>query len=423
MINRDWERFGEEIRKTVQDAIDAQDFNRLNQTVSDTINSAVQGITKTIKSAGEAASSHRDVHPYERESHPYYQDTKPRREKPQTFYGSAYAYRRQEPVRGRLVELYRSVTAVRAGGIVMTAVGAWMGVSSFLFFLIMFLNVLFGGGFSIAEIIAAAVFFVVGAGSFALCRWGSVLRGRVKRFRSYIRILGNREYCNIRELAEGTHKNVKYVLRDLDYMLQKEWFLQGHMDEQKTCLIVSHDMYRQYLEIENSRKKSIEAQKTGELERERKIEKQSEKLSPEVRKVIEEGDAYIRKIHACNDAIPGVEISAKISRMETVIDRIFDRIEQNPEAVDDIRRMMDYYLPTTIKLLEAYKELDSQPVGGENISTSKAEIEKTLDTLSAAFEKLLDNLFQDTAWDVSSDISVLRTMLAQDGLTEDELRK
>lgn len=422
MINRDWERFGEEIRKTVQDAIDAQDFNRLNQTVSDTINSAVEGITKTIKGAGDAVSR-QDAHPYDKDAHPYAPDARPQRRKPQAFRGSAYAYRGQEPVRGRLVELYRSVTAVKVGGTVMTAVGAWMGASCFLFFLIMFLNVLFGGGFSIAEIIAAAVFFVIGVGSFALCRWGSVLRGRVKRFRSYVRILGKREYCNIRELAEGTHKNIKYVLRDLERMLQKGWFLQGHMDEQKTCLIVSHDMYRQYLEIEDGRKKSIEAQKAGELERQRELEKQGERLSPEVRKVIEEGDDYIRKIHACNDAIPGEEISAKISRMETVIDRIFDRIEQNPEAVDDIRRMMDYYLPTTIKLLEAYKELDSQPIGGENISTSKAEIEKTLDTLSAAFEKLLDNLFQDTAWDVSSDISVLRTMLAQDGLTEDELRK
>ena len=83
---------------------------------------------------------------------------------------------------------------------------------------------------------------------------------------------------------------------------------------------------------------------------------------------------------------------------------------------------MEYYLPTTIKLLEAYEELDAQPVQGENIISSKQEIEKTLDTLNTAFEKLLDDLFQDTAWDLSSDISVLNTMLAQEGLTEDGLK-
>ena len=108
--------------------------------------------------------------------------------------------------------------------------------------------------------------------------------------------------------------------------------------------------------------------------------------------------AFHRK--AANDAIPGEVISAKISRMELLVDRIFDRVEQNPDSVNDMRRMMDYYLPTTMKLLEAYEELDAQPVQGENIISSKKEIEDTIDTLNLAFEKLLDSLFQDTAWDV-----------------------
>ena len=132
---------------------------------------------------------------------------------------------------------------------------------------------------------------------------------------------------------------------------------------------------------------------------------------------------YIRKIHESNDAIPGEEISAKISRMEMLVDKIFDRVEENPETVGDLHRLMNYYLPTTVKLLEAYEELDRQPIQGDNILSSKDEIEKTLDTLNVAFEKLLDAMFQDTAWDVASDISVLKTMLAQEGLTEDGLKK
>ena len=151
-------------------------------------------------------------------------------------------------------------------------------------------------------------------------------------------------------------------------------------------------------------------------------EERRQRLSPEVRKVIEEGDAFVQKLRACNDAIPGEEISAKISHMEIVVDKIFDRVEQNPESVDDVRKLMEYYLPTTIKLLEAYEEMDDQPVGGENIQTAKAEIEATLDTLNVAFEKLLDSLFQTAAWDVSSDISVLNTMLAQEGLNGNDFR-
>ena len=102
--------------------------------------------------------------------------------------------------------------------------------------------------------------------------------------------------------------------------------------------------------------------------------------------------------------------------MEMLIQKIFERVKEDPDSLDDISRMMEYYLPTTVKLLEAYLQLCSQPVQGENIRSSRMEIEQTLDTLNDAFEKLLDSLFEDVAWDVSSDISVLHTMLAQEGL-------
>jgi hypothetical protein len=91
--------------------------------------------------------------------------------------------------------------------------------------------------------------------------------------------------------------------------------------------------------------------------------------------------------------------------------------------IKDIRKLMEYYLPTTVKLLHAYEELDHQPIQGENILSSKREIEESLDTLNIAFEKLLDSLFQNQAWDVSTDISVLKTMVAQDGLTKEDFRE
>ena len=91
--------------------------------------------------------------------------------------------------------------------------------------------------------------------------------------------------------------------------------------------------------------------------------------------------------------------------------------------IKDLDKLMDYYLPTTVKLLDAYEEMVSQPVQGENIRNSKKEIEDTLDTLNIAFEKILDSIFQNEAWDISSDISVLHTILAQEGLTRDDFQK
>ena len=143
-----------------------------------------------------------------------------------------------------------------------------------------------------------------------------------------------------------------------------------------------------------------------------------EEYSEEVRKIIEEGNSYIEKIRFCNDQISDAQFSAKLSRLELIVTKIFNCVKENPDFASDLRKFMDYYLPTTWKLIDAYRMLDQQPVEGENISSSKKEISDTLDTINAAFENLLDRFFQSTAWDISTDISVLQTMLAQEGLTD-----
>ena len=225
-----------------------------------------------------------------------------------------------------------------------------------------------------------------------------------------MKTLNGKPYGTIKDLAKGVRKPEKFVRKDLKKMIKKQMFLEGHLDKGETCLIASDEAYDQYLAAE----KNAEQMKKEAAEDPRK------KLSEEAKKVIEEGDRYIEEIRRSNDAIPGVEVSNKMYHLENVIRRIFQRVEQHPELIDDLHKFMDYYLPTTMKLLKAYEELDKQDVEGENIKTAKQEIENTLDTINTAFENLLDSFYKDTAWDVSTDISVLKTMLAQEGLTGDE---
>ena len=248
---------------------------------------------------------------------------------------------------------------------------------------------------------------------------GCIGLGRLKRFQKYKKTLGHKTYCSFEDLAKTVGRSIKSVKKDIHYMIAKSWFLEGRTDTKETCLITSNETYRQYEETQKAleQRSAEEAQK-----RMRESEKQS-RISPQVQEVLDKGEAYIKKIHASNDAIPGEEISAKIAKMEQIVEQIFQRAEEHPEIIPDLKKMMDYYLPMTVKLLDAYEDMDRQSIQGETIRASKKEIEDTLDTLNETFAKLLDSVFQDTAWDVSSDISVLHTMLAQEGLTENDFEK
>ena len=244
---------------------------------------------------------------------------------------------------------------------------------------------------------------------------GHSITSRIKRFRNYCRILNDREFCDIEELVEGTGKSKNYVVKDVQEMIKRRMFRQGHLDKQHTCLIVTEAAYQQYVQAQ----KGLEAR---EAQAKAEKEKMNDpKYSEEVRSMLIEGDKYVKNIRACNDAIQDVEISAKISRLELIVSRIFSQVEKDPSFAPELHQFMNYYLPTTQKLLNVYEELDHQPVQGQNISDTKKEIEATLDTINQAFENLLDSCYKDTAWDVSTDISVLNTMLAKEGLTGDSL--
>lgn len=418
-MNNDWEHFGEEIKQTIQDAIDTKDYSRLNQMVSDTVNHAMDCVSAGIKNGGW----YRDP----KTGQPLYGDKKNTGSRsgaenqgyrpnqgPKMSEMRNYSQNHPVPVTPR----YLKGTSVKIGGTFLAATGAVFGLTSVIFLII----TLIGSLITAFDVVSGLIIgiFAVAFISFAVMTYVGVDMVRtVGRFRQYVSVLRDREFCDIKEIASATGRDVRKVLKDVKKMITKGWFCQGHLDEKESCLMVSEHAWNQYTALMEDMKQ----RKAEEQAAQKKMQEEYDRLSPEVQKIVQAGDEYVRKIKAANDAIPGEVISAKISRMELLVDRIFDRVEQNPDSVNDMRRMMDYYLPTTMKLLEAYEELDAQPVQGENIISSKKEIEDTIDTLNIAFEKLLDSLFQDTAWDVSSDISVLHTMLAQEGLTEDGLKK
>ena len=207
------------------------------------------------------------------------------------------------------------------------------------------------------------------------------------------------------------------AIPNLREMFDKKYFPQGHVDLQRTTLMLDDETFKQSLETQ----KAYEERAAREREENAGTEKNifdTGMENAELQAAVEEGERYIRKIREANAVIPGEEISRKLRRLEELMDKIFAVLSQKPDELPKLRKFMNYYMPTTDKLVQTYRELDAQPVEGENISKAKREIEETLDTINNAYEKLLDNFYAEAAMDVSSDISVLQNLMAQEGLVE-----
>lgn len=262
----------------------------------------------------------------------------------------------------------------------------------------------------------AFIWFLV-CGMFGLSinavRKGKARIKKNKRFKTYKGVIGDKGYTDIIELSKEIGKSRGFVKRDLKKMIKEKYFLQGHFDKEENTFITSDNVYKEYLHTADIQQQYINENK----------EKQDDSISHETnvpveKSIVEEGRTYLAKIHEANEKIEDENMTEKLNTMEDIVRRIFDRVDKEPSSSDELRRMMKYYLPTTVKLLNAYIEIGGQPsYGDNNVAKSKKEIEGTLDMINEAFGNIFDNMYEDTAWDISSDISTMKTMMKQDGLT------
>ena len=402
--NQNWEEIGRNIQTLVDEAIGSQDYQKLNQTIRQTVSKAVDlggtAVKKAVDTTARAASTTGTVR--------------------QTEAKTVTVESRNLPA------LYGSANGKTVAGVLKVVGGSLLSLFTFFGFLSTAVVRMFSGASLLSfSVILTLLGFCGGVG---LLTGGIRTLGMVGRFNTYKRILGQKTYCALDKLARSVGKSSSFVRKELSRMIDDGLFLEGHMDKEGRNLITSDETYRNFeksrLALEQRQKEEAKAQLAAARSEPEPAPKAKEKArDPQVQEVLDRGNEFLRQIRKCNDAIPGAEISEKISRIELLVRRIFQRAQTHPEIIPDLKKLMDYYLPMTVKLLNAYADMDAQPVQGETIQASKQEIEDTLDTLNLAFEKLLDSVFQDTAMDVSSDISVLQTLLAQEGLVEDELTK
>ena len=306
-MNNDWEHFGEEIKQTIQDAIDTKDYSRLNQMVSDTVNHAMDCVSAGIKNGGW----YRDP----KTGQPLYGDKKNTGSRSgaenqgyRPNQGSKmsemrnYSQNRPVPVTPR----YLKGTSVKIGGTFLAATGAVFGLTSVIFLII----TLIGSLITAFDVVSGLIIgiFAVAFISFAVMTYVGVDMVRtVGRFRQYVSVLRDREFCDIKEIASATGRDVRKVLKDVKKMIGKGWFRQGHLDENEKCLIVSEDAWNQY----RSTMENIHRQQAEKEAAEERMKQEYDSLTPEIKKVIQTGDEFVKQIREANKAIPGEEISAK----------------------------------------------------------------------------------------------------------------
>ncbi len=231
-----------------------------------------------------------------------------------------------------------------------------------------------------------------------LCAWLFLLGHGIsktrlsRRQRLYMGVIGRKNSVFLSDLAGAAGVSEKRVIADIQKMLSDGILPMGYIDRASGRLVLTDQGYEPTPQAEAQPSKA------------------------EVKKEVEDDDAILREIKAVNDAIPGEEMTRKIDRIGEITKKILDYQRQNPAKAGELRQFLNYYLPTTLKLLKTYAQLDAQGVEGDNITASKKRIEDMMDKVVEGFEKQLDQLFQTDAMDIATDVEVLERMLEKDGL-------
>lgn len=220
----------------------------------------------------------------------------------------------------------------------------------------------------------------------------------------YYRIMNDKLYMNVEDIAMLANENKELVEKNLRKLIERGNFPQGHLDASGQCFMLSNDIYKEYLELEEQKKnqKLIEDKKN----------------IPDGG-IIPEGRQYVLSIKEMHLGIKLEPMSSKLDKLETVLAAIFDRVEKEPKELKKLDKLMRYYLPTTVKLIKTYSDFDNVISPGDDIINTKREIELTIDSINEACMEFQNRLFKDTVFDADTDAALLKTMLAKEGLIDE----
>lgn len=207
-------------------------------------------------------------------------------------------------------------------------------------------------------------------------------------------------------LADMTHQKPKKVHKRLQKYIRKGW-LNAWLDDKTDTLYLTAEDYRA-------------AQEALAAERARPAPQPEQEAAPETPLNLETARRFAKVLEQEQQLMQDAQGAEELAHMQKTTEAICDWLETHPESLPKARRFAEYYIPTTLKLLHTYNDVQGQK--GDNAESIRRDIAGILHTLNQAYSNLYDNLLSDVALDVSSEIAALQGMLANDGLTGEGLQ-
>jgi hypothetical protein len=212
-------------------------------------------------------------------------------------------------------------------------------------------------------------------------------------YQNIVKIVGDKAYFDIKSLASAAGVKEKNLMRELDEMMERGYFpANAYIDNSRNLLVMEPDKAMEY----------------------------SQDAAQEAEREEDKFDLLLKEMERACGRIRDRDMLEKAVQVRGLAAAIFNAVRQDPEKQPQISSFLNYYFPTTLKLLDSYADFEEKGFQGDKLSQTKERIEATMDTIISAYRKQLDNLYLSDTLDVDTDIDVLETMIKRDGLSESD---
>ncbi len=286
---------------------------------------------------------------------------------------------------------YRVLRNIGFGGTILTGFSAVV---------ILFDSVMYG---SINDFINVIILGIVSAGLLIFSRQMNKYARQMARFIRYRTEIDDNKVVSIEDFSSAVQLPPADVAADLSRLIKQGYFPQGRVVEDDQLFLLDREAYHAYKNYYTSKPVIEEDEPAGKLEEDKRQVLVNNYISELSKKVREVKDP---------------EFQREVEELLTILKSIDQKIDEDPKKLVDLNKFIDYYTPTSIKLIDRYIDFEQSAVKLEDFKESRQDIKRSIETVNVAFKNLLSELFEEDFMDIQADIDVMHTLLVQDGLID-----